>query len=248
MRRGSARVTIDKTIQLAPWICSHNDAIDLSQFEPIVNVTVGQLGRARAILLTAGVEVKPFSFDLKSYFRVTGKNKSSWWMAGYVGKDGYGIDTRVQFEDRSAPVLCGRQSTLLAYAIRLELRRLDLAYPSHKQSVIDYFIRRLNAGGQSEVPAELDFVIAALFFFLIYVDDGKGWILDDDLYDKGVPLFTSQIDEHGTLIRLPQRRPEMYLAAAIGTVEYFGHRIADGKTWMPRQIGMMPFFGCVNGL
>ena len=37
---------------------------------------------------------------------------------------------------------------------------------------------------QNEVPAELDFVIAALFFFLIYVDDGAGWILDDDLYDK----------------------------------------------------------------
>ena len=61
-------------------------------------------------------------------------------MAGYVGKDGYGVDTRVQFGDRSAPVLCGRHSALLAYAIKLELRRLDLAYPSHKQSVIDYVV------------------------------------------------------------------------------------------------------------
>lgn len=243
MRRDSARVTIDKTIQLAPDVTSHNDAIDLAQFDPIVNVTVGQLGRARAILLTAGVEVKPFSFDLKSYFRVTGKNKSSWWMAGYIGKDGYGVDTRVQFGDRSAPVLCGRQSALLAYAIKLELRRLDLAYPSHVQSVLDYAERRINAQGQNTAPTELDFVIAALFFFLIYVDDGAGWILDDDLYDKGVPLFTSLVDEHGTITRVPQRRPEMYLAAAMGTVEYFGHSIADGKTWVPRRVGMMPFLG-----
>ena len=164
-------------------------------------------------------------------------------MAGYVGKDGYGVDTRVQFGDRSAPVLCGRQSALLAYAIKLELRRLDLAYPSHVQSVLEYVARRLNAKSKSEVPAELDFLIAALFFFQIYVDDGAGWLLDDELYDKGVLLTTSHTNEDGTVCSLPQRRPEMYLAAAIGTVEYFGHLIADGKTWMPRQIGMMPFLG-----
>lgn len=234
MRRGKARVTIDKTIQLAPSIPSHNDEIDLLSFDPIVNVTVGQLGRSRAILMTAGVEVKPFSFDLKSYFRVTGKNKSTWWMAGYVGKDGYGIDTRVQFGDRSAPVLCGRQSALLAHAVKLELRRLDLAYPSCVPSVLEYIKRRLNADTQS-VSAEHDFVIAALFFFLIYVDDGAGWILDDELYEKGKLL----LDAH----HAPQRRPELYLAAAIGTVKFFGHLIAEDKTWMPREIGMMTFLG-----
>lgn len=243
MRRDSARVTIDKTIQLAPWVTSHNDAIDLAQFDPIVNVTVGQLGRARAILLTAGVEVKPISFDLKSYFRVTGKNKSTWWMAGYVGKDGYGVDTRVQFGDRSAPVLCGRQSALLAHAIKLELRRLDLAYPSRVQSIIDYIVRRVSAAGSSDAPPELDFVRAALFFFLIYVDDGAGWILDDELYDRDRPLTNSHHDANGILVVTPQRRPEMYLAAAIGTVEYFGHSIATGKSWLPRDIGMMPFLG-----
>ena len=243
MRRGKARVTIDKTIQLALGVQSHNDAIDLAVHGTIENVTVGQLGRARAILRTAGVEVKPFGFDLRSYFRVTGKNKSAWWMAGVVGKDGYGVDPRVQFGDRSAPVLCGRQSALLAHAVKIELRRLDLAYPSQAETVIEFLERRLGANSSRDQPAERDFVVAALFFFLIYVDDGAGWVIDDPLLDKGAPLTSSSYDEHGALVVVQQRRPELYLAAAIGTVEYFGHSIAAGKTWTPRKIGMMPFLG-----
>ena len=239
MRRGKARLTIDKSMRLAEWLPSHNDEVDLLLHGEIDYVSVSQLGRARAILLTAGVEVVPFGFDLRSYFRKTGKNKSTWWMACYVGDDGYGVDTRVQFGDRSAPILCGRQTCLLADAIKRELRRLDLEYPSQAASVIAYIAARL---GQMELSI-LDFCVAALFFILMFVDDAAAWVINDALESRGEAIMITEVDGCGVAHIRQQRRGELYLAAALGVVNFFGHSEAVGKTWMPDTAGMMPFLG-----
>ena len=106
MRRKKPRLTIDKSMRHSTDLPSHNDEVVLEEYAAIEYVTAGQLGRARAILLTAGVEVKGFSFDLNAYFKVTGKARSTWWMAGFVGDDGYGFDPRLQFEDRPPRCFC----------------------------------------------------------------------------------------------------------------------------------------------
>jgi hypothetical protein len=197
MRREKPRVAIDKSMRLAPWLMSHNEAIDLEAYAEIEYVQVGQLGRARAILQSAGVPVVPFSFDFASYFRKTGKNRSTWWMAGTIDQDGYGVDPRVQFGDRSAPVLCGRQTCLLTDAIRRELRRLDLAYPSREASVIEYVAERL--AKLESGAAELDFVVGALYFMLAFVDDISAMIINDGLCDGERPLLVS-IAESGDTV------------------------------------------------
>ena len=241
MRRGKPRVTIDKSMWLVPWLQSHNDAIDLDIYPELEYVNVGQLGRARAILLTTGAEVVPFGFDLTSYFRKIGKNRSTWWMAGTVDRDGYGFDPRVQFGDRAAPVLCGRQTCLLADAIKRELRRLDIAYPSVDGAVIAYVAERL-AKLQAEAPA-IDFIVAALFFVLAFVDDVSGMIVNDALCDGDRPLLISLTDQSGEIEWRQQKRGEMYLEAALGVIRFFGHSEAAGKTWLPDQCGLMPFLG-----
>ena len=98
-------------------------------------------------------------------------------MAGVVGHDGYGVDARVHFGDRSAPVNCGRQTCLLAEAIKCELRRVDIAYPSKAASVVGYISERLKKLGQGEAP-ELDFQIAILSFVLAFVDDIFSMVLN----------------------------------------------------------------------
>eukprot|EP00966_Prymnesium_polylepis_P165871 3834154-Prymnesium_polylepis.1 len=55
-------------------------------------------------------------------------------MSGFCHHDGFGVDERVQFGQREAPVLTGRQSCFIlevVWAIRRELRRLDAEYPTH---------------------------------------------------------------------------------------------------------------------
>ena len=242
MRRKKPRVTIDKSMRLAPWLPSHNDEVDLDLSPKIEYVNVGQLGRARAILLTAGFEVVAFGFDLKSYFRVTGKNKSTWWMAGLISHDGYGVDTRVQFGDREAPVNCGRQTCLLAEAIKRELRRLDIAYPSKAASVIAYLAERLAKLGQGTLP-ELDFLVEALAFVLAFVDDISGMVINDGIYDGDRPVLIQVAGDDGATTWRQQKRGEFYLAAALGVIKIFGHSEAAEKTWWPGTPGYMPFLG-----
>ena len=241
MRRNKPRVTIDKTMRLAPWLQSHNDAIDLDASPELEYVNVAQLGRARAILRTSGAKVVPLGFDLSSYFRRTGKNRSAWWMAGTIDRDGYGFDPRVQFGDRAAPVQCGRQTCLLADAIKRELRRLDLTYPSKVATVNAYVAERttkLRPGA-----SEIDFTVAALSFILAFVDDIAGMVIDDELFDGDRPLLISHTSGGGEREWRQQRRGELYLEAALGVIRFFGHSEAAGKTWHPAQHGHMPFLG-----
>ena len=240
MRRGKPRLTIDKSMRLAVDLPSHNDAIGLEKMAVIEYVAASQLGRARAILLTAGVVVERFSFDLSKYFKVTGKNRSTWWMAGYVGADGYGYDPRCQFGDKCAPVLCGRQTCLLAEAIKRELRRLDLAYPSKAASIIAWIADRL-AGRDAGGP--LDFTITALFFFLMFVDDTAAMVLNDGLYDEsGAMVMIIEPGADASTAR-QQFRSELYIVAALGVIKFFGHSEAVTKTWLPKRFPLMIFLG-----
>jgi len=125
-------MTIDKTMQLVNGVASYNDSVDLELIPDIEYVKVAELARAIAILDTAKAPVKVWGFDLDSYFHRTGKQRRDCWMSGFVHLDGFGFDPRIQFEfgQREAPVLCGRQSCFLVWAIQRELARLDEAYPA----------------------------------------------------------------------------------------------------------------------
>ena len=220
LRFGKARMTIDKTMELIEGLASYNQLIDLESQPEIEYVRVGQLGRAAAILLTAGVEVKLFSFDLEAYFRKTGKQRSSWWMSGFVHADGYGYDPRIQFGQREAPVLCGRQSCFLVWVMRRELLRLEAEYPSRATSVLAWIADRLRHVTEG---SEAD--ISCLFFLLMFVDDVGGACVDDLLYDRqGRPIwvFVEGLAMH-------QRRATLYYHAAIGVVRHYGHSDAVGK-------------------
>ena len=160
-------MTIDKTMQLVAGVDAYNSRIDLSAQPAIDYVSVAMLGRACAIFLTAGVPVLVWGFDLEAYFRKTGKQRAHVWMSGFVHSNGYGADERVQFGQREAPVLCGRQSCFLVWAIRRELDRLDAAYPPTDPLLRSWMqARQKRSGGEGAA-----WLWAALSFVLMYVDD-----------------------------------------------------------------------------
>ena len=232
MRHGKGRMTIDKTMQLVEGLASYNHLIDLESQPEIEYVSVGQLARGAAILLTAGVSVKLWGFDLEAYFRKTGKQRSHWWMSGFVHADGFGFDPRIQFGQREAPVLCGRQSCFLVAAMRRELVRLEYEYPCRAESVLRWLAHRLSSRTEGEKGD-----LVSLFFLLMFVDDVGGASIDDPLYDRaGRPLYVWADGR-----RVHQTRANLYYHAAIGVVRSFGHSDAIDKRWLPCDL--MVFLG-----
>ena len=135
-------------------------------------------------------------------------------------------DERVQFGQREAPVLCGRQSCFLVWAIRRELDRLDAAYPPTDPLLRSWMqARRQRSDGEGAA-----WLWAALSFVLMYVDD-VGAVSIDDL------LFNADGSEWFVLrdgVRARYSRAWLHFEAAIGVVMHFGHTDSLDKRVSPR--------------
>jgi hypothetical protein len=221
-RHGKPRMTIDKSMQLIAGVPAYNDCVDLEAQPSIEYVSVAMLGRACAILLTSGLRVRTWGFDLEAYFRKTGKQRRDVWKSGFVHPDGYGADERVQFGQREAPVLTGRQSCFCVWAIRRELHRLDREYPPTHPGLCAWLLER------RELVAPLSsqwWQADVLSFVLMFVDDVGGTSVDDDLSRAdGTAVF---VIVEGARVR--RTRAAMHYEAAIGVIVSFGHKDADGK-------------------
>ena len=226
-RNGKPRMTIDKTMELVLGVASYNDAIDLESQLKIDYVNLSMLARAAAIMTTAKAPVKFWGFDLKAYFRKTGKQRSDVWMSGFVHADGYGKDERVQFGQREAPVLTGRQSCFIAWAIRNELRRVDAQYPSSNSFIKWWMDQR--SGLQAD-GAEW-WQTTTLFYLLMYVDDVGGVSFDDLLFNSdGTPYIVIDIDPtSGIGVARHVTRARLHYDTALSVIRMFGHVDAAGK-------------------
>ena len=237
VQKDKGRMTTDKTIELAPGVMSYNAAVVLESIWPIEYVKVSQLGRAIAILQSCGAPVSLWGFDLEAFFRKTPKQRLDLWMSGTCQWDGYGLDGRVQFGQREAPVLCGRQSNFMVWAIRRELDRLGALYPTRDANVKAFLARRSELA-EADLEESDQHVYAVMYFICMYVDDGGGVCFDDLIYDvAGTPL-TRSID--GTVVHL--RRAQLYGEACAEVIRRYGHAESDGKsTWRSTTLD---FLGC----
>ena len=238
-RNEKPRMTIDKTMELVLGVPSYNDSIDLETQLKIDYVNLSMLARAAAIMRTAQVPVKFWGFDLKAYFRKTGKQRADVWMSGFVHADGYGKDERVQFGQREAPVLTGRQSCYIVWAIRKELRRIDELYPS-----TDPIIRAW-MDGRAKLPAG-DFEawqLSTLSYVLMYVDDVGAVSFNDLLYNvDGTPVESCHVDPvTGVKTWTHVRRAQLHYQTALAVIRMFGHVDAAGKGVPPSD--SMVFLG-----
>ena len=227
-RHGKPRMTIDKSMQLSTLYDAYNEHVQL-QLEPSIEyVSPALAGRSTAILLTAGVSVRIWGFDVEAYFRKSGKQRTHWWKSGLLYWDGYGYDPRIQFGQREAPVRLGRQSTFLRFAIHKELARIDAAYPSRIGRILEWLALRsahANAAGAER------HTFAALFYIMLFVDDAAGGSIDDLLYDTvGAPV-TTLVD--GVVVHMT--RATLHYQAALGMLTQFGHDEAQGKGVPPQM-------------
>ena len=220
-RHGKPRMTIDKTMRLVAEVFAYNECVDLESQPSIEYVSVSMLGRATAILLTSFLRVRVWGFDLEAYFRKTGKQRADVWMSGFVHSDGYGADERVQFGQREAPVLTGRQSCFIVWAIRRELRRLDREYPPTDPALCAWLLERRCRVSAAHQPWQID----ELSFVLMFVDDVGGTSIDDALsLGDGTEWY---VLIEGESVRM--HRAQLHYDAAVGIIRIFGHTDAEGK-------------------
>ena len=242
MRNGKARMTIDKSIQLVARFVSYNDAVSLPTYDPVEMVRVGQLSRSIAILLTAGVGVRIWSFDLEAYFRRTGKQRADWWKSGLLLPDGYAFDKRIQFGQKEAPNLTSRQSNFLTWAIRRQLWLFDRRYPPTDPTLLAWRLLR-SVLAQTEASDSPQCLVSVLSFIMTYVDDVGAASVDDLLFEQdGTPVYgawcaTREAFEpcgvdHPSAVHI--RRPDAHYWTALRTIESFGHTSAEGKGVSPR--------------
>jgi hypothetical protein len=226
-RNGKPRMTIDKTMELVDGVASYNACVDLDAQPAIDYVTVSMLGRASAILITSGLPVRVWGFDLEAYFRKTGKQRRDVWQSGFCHHDGYGVDERVQFGQREAPVLTGRQSCFLVWAVRRELQRLDDEYPLSDDAARAWLVRRSTVRDRCRNVAQ--WRCDTLSFVLMYVDDVGGVSIDDLLCrTDGAEWW---VIRDGESVRMT--RAWLHYEAAVGVIRSFGHADAEGKGATP---------------
>jgi hypothetical protein len=253
---GKARLTIDKRMRhsnsrhTTPHL-AFNDFIDLEEERSRVGEfrlpTVSVFCRGVAILLTAGVEVRIGKFDGHAYYRVHGKRATDLAKSGRLTARRYGVDLGVNFGEADGGDHCCRSSDALAYFTKHELRRLDGEYPSKAETVVAWLRHRLGLRDRDGVEESDDFQYAALFYYLIYMDDAAIAAICDLLFDRrGRPVMAYVTGADGVVVSRQRRRDEMYFEAAVGCLEYYGHTAPEDKrsgTPLERMQPRMDFLG-----
>ena len=214
------RVTTDESWpreEMGLGVQSVNGGMDRSAWPAVRMVRVRQLAESAAILQTAGVPVRLWSFDLSDYYRRTGRQRADLWHHCYMMDDGFVVDEREQFGDASAAVKCVRQSGFLAWCVRRAMAAVDAQYPPRDPAVAAWMAERPGVEEGSAVG-----------FFGLYVDDGCGGSLDDELFTSdGSPLMRG--GQHC-------RRAQLHFEAARAAVERFGHTSAPAKEQAPCEV------------
>ena len=235
---GKPRLTIDKRMkhhskEHPEPVPSYNDYLELeAEREAVGNLNlpmVWQFSRGIAILNTCGVEILLGKFDLSAYFRMHGKQRMHVHQSGRLLESLYGADLCVNFGERDAPDHTCRASDALTFFVRKELRRLDGEYPSKAAKVLEWLTHRLGLATAAGDVEDQQFKFVLMFFFLYYVDDAGLAAINDLLFDKrGEPVFIL-VDG----VRKQHTRALLYFEAAMGVVNYVGH-----KTPLKKQSAM----------
>ena len=192
-------------------------------------VRVSQLGEAIAILQSSGAPVKAWSADCRSYYRVFGRARGEGWRNCMALAESFMADFRACFGSAADATKCCRFSNFLVFRVRLALREADRRYPTRSACVRKWQEDRRAAAlqaGASPDEAELE---ACLHAFSMYVDDGIGGSVDDDLFDpEGQPVLDSD-GRH-------RSRAELHFDVLIATWARYGFASAPAKEQHPRLL------------
>ena len=242
VQNGKPRLTIDKSMWISgrTHLPPYNLVIDLDEqgrlYGRLLLVRVWEFTRGAAILMTAASACDPVQleiavFDLMAFFRIHPKQRLHMRESGRIMANGFSYDRRPNFGERDAPDHTCAESDGLAWFMKHEMARLDMAYPSRVPSINLWLAqrkaKRVELGSGSAVEA---FLWDVLFFLVFYVDDGGLASWTEPLFDhRGDQIFELADGPEGQQRRRPRLRIAMYFEACIGVAEYVGHGCPEKK-------------------
>ena len=207
---------------------SVNASIDRSEWPAVAMPRPMQIAEAAAILMAAGGRAKVWGCDCEAYYRKVGRQRAEIYRNCLRADGGFVVDPREQFGDASAAVKCVRLSGLITKEIHKEMRRVDMLYPPREEWVLAWLRERpLGIEGRS-----------SLGFFGMFVDDGAGGSLDDNLFwaEDGAPVRGIGPDEmgaDGAWRGRHLRRAELHFAHAIFALHRLGEMSEPSKEQRP---------------
>ena len=208
---------------------SSNDAMRRHEWAPVTHVRVPQLASAAATFETVGPlrggchACRIWGWDATAYYKVMARAVDEVWRQCRVDPRGrFGVDERAVFGCAAAAVKGGgHASNVIAQAVQRRLQAFDDAHPPSDPAVRSWLAarRRLLAG---EAEAE----VSRLFVFGVYVDDGCGLSVDDEL---GLTTSTGG----------RWRRAAMHFRLSVEVLHSWGHVSEPSKEVSPARCSVV---------
>ena len=244
MRGATAKYRMVIDLSWPRWLGSEgqplsvNAAMDRSGWPAVSMPRPMQIAEAAAILASARGPVKLWGLDCEAYYRRAGRQRAEVYRNCMWAQGGFVVDPREQFGDASAAVKCVRMSGLIVSQVHRALCKVDSRFPPAEEWAVRWLEGRPPAAeGRSQ-----------LSFFGMFVDDGAGGSIDDELRESpgGEPVRGVGPDEkgkEGTWRGRQLRRAEVHFAQAVAALSALGHTSEPTKEQPPGLV--LESLGCV---
>ena len=244
LRGGKAKYRMVIDLSWPRWLggegqpLSVNAALDRSEWPAVSMPRPMQFAEAAAVLASSGGPVKLWGLDCEAYYRKAGRQRAEIYRNCVWTQGGFVVDPREQFGDASAAVKCVRMSGLIVSEVHRALCEVDAMFPPTEEWAIRWLEGRPPATeGRSR-----------LSFFGMFVDDGAGGSIDDELRSSlnGALVRGVGPDEkggEGAWRGRPLRRAEVHFAQSVAALTALGHASELTKEQPPG--GQLETLGCV---
>ena len=212
------------------FIESINGSIDRSRWPVNRLPRANKLAEAAAILKSSGAPCALWGFDCEAFYRKMGRQRAQLWRNAIATLHGFQLDERCCFGSAADATKCCRVSNLVAHAIRVALARVDAAHPTRDPRVLAWLDeRRAAAAAAGGDEAETRECYLSLHSIGIYVDDGSGASIDDDIFvDQGADADMPLI-RNGSQVT----RAALHFEAALEAIQWLGHESSPTKEQPP---------------
>jgi hypothetical protein len=194
-------------------------------------VRVTEVSEALAILLSSGAQVRAWTADCQSYYRIFGRARGEVWRNCMALEECMMADYRACFGSAADATKCCRFSNYLVFQVRRALDEADSLHPTRSAGVRGWQQRRRAEAAATGASLEEAELWACLHTFSMYVDDGIGGSIDDDVFDaRGEPV----LDGEGQQLT----RAQLHFEVMLRTWARYGFTSAPAKEQRPRLMVM----------
>jgi len=212
------------------FIESINGSIDRSRWPVNRLPRAHKLAEAAAVLKSSGAPCALWGFDCEAFYRKMGRQRAQLWRNAIATLHGFQLDERCCFGSAADATKCCRVSNLVASAIKVALKRVDAAHPTRDPRVLAWLDeRRAEAAKAGCDESETRERYLSLHSIGVYVDDGSGASINDDIFidqgaDADLPLIRG-----GSQVT----RAVLHFEAALEAILWLGHESSPSKEQPP---------------